>query len=349
MATDIAEFVERTFLAYKDGRYLAAFGPRYVSAVQARSIDQLVSESISTGLMECLEVAFQNTSPLDDEISIFATMECGVLTNKRLFLLDDGHLVGTPISLTDIDTYTTSGVLMIKQCIKLGDGTVINRKVHQALDSEVVTHLVELAKNPNIESPLHLRQKLENFDAFDPNGNLTDESLAEQNIAAARIDRFAKELAPNVEGGVVGVASWRPRRKALEDAAMLWIGRALLGIFGDLFHAETRRIGVFVASSTGDVYLAPVGETSADVLSGYLRAQDIGPMEVAEALHIPHDRVSALDRHSSSVELQLDDGTKLSLRFMRLSFMHKNVNTPRRLLKIQANRAGGFNAVSHAG
>lgn len=125
-------------------------GSEYEEYVHSLPVSTLVENLLGDeNCRSTLQSAFADHDPHPDEVFIVISEGCSVLTNKRLFLIEDGELRYPPIRLMDIEVFRSSGLFRYREHIKLVDGTDIDRKVSKSVEDDAVTDLIQAAKDPS--------------------------------------------------------------------------------------------------------------------------------------------------------------------------------------------------------
>ncbi len=134
-----------------------------------------------------LNAAFNEFEPFPDEICLYVYKKT-VLTNHRLFLIENGALARPPVNLADIDRFEEAR-LTRNEKIELSNGEVIEREFYE-LDAKVMASLIRMAKDPSAND-LHV--------AVQPNSG--DDSPSDS-------QETAKDTKAEIFGLIAGLAAF---------------------------------------------------------------------------------------------------------------------------------------------
>lgn len=150
MTDPIEDFVKRSIVTYKEGGdYRKIFGASIMKFLKSGTVDEVAQEMLGNSTyLKAWQTAFRDYPPQDGETYVVALEGFIVVTNQRIFQLDEDKLLRAPIPLFEVDTYELSGFWFFKrEVIILINGERIERKAFAVSDpAELVMTFTERAK-----------------------------------------------------------------------------------------------------------------------------------------------------------------------------------------------------------
>jgi len=147
MANSIETIVRRTGDYLEQGLYAYSGGNLMVRFARGKDQVAVLTEILGNAKFRGpLDAAFTEYEPFSDEVCLFAYKNT-VLTNHRLFLLEDGSLTRPPVNLTDIDRFEEDGWTRDGK-IELSIGEIIEHEF-DPLGTKMMASLIRMAKDPS--------------------------------------------------------------------------------------------------------------------------------------------------------------------------------------------------------
>jgi len=134
-----------------------------------------------------------------------------------------------------------------------------------------------------------------------------------------------------------GVALWTSLGHKASQKADLWIGRALLGVGGDILHSETQLMGLLGLTKSGRLHFAKIGECS-EITPAVIKTAAVHTDTIMSA---PLARLSLSRERDGKLTIDgFANGQRYSLTFPSC-FLAANAEFPRRLLAETTMSDGG--------
>jgi hypothetical protein len=305
---------------------MALFGSDYESYIRSVDRGKFVDHFLNRRKYRSpLQVAFATNEPRSDEIVLWILEYSGVVTNQRLFLLNDNELAHPPIELCDVETYQLRGISKLRASVRLRDGSNINCEVDTGPERKLFMQAVKAARDPLAkeklaiapstrrtakaeQSEMSTEHKAALAHLYTLSGQLAGEEIAEHGIAVIRNFSFASKT--NSPG--------------IQKTLNLWAGRALLGIAGDLlFGGDDRRetgpaversLAIIGISAHGNIYGGLIGFEGASADARQLLKCQLQPESVFRS-HISRLKAAQTSGGLTGITLRTENGKTIKCDF----------------------------------
>jgi hypothetical protein len=322
----ITKMLHRTHEAYRRGEYMALFGSDYESYFSSVSREKFVDHFFGRRKYRGpLQVAFASNDPRSDEIVLWILEYSGVVTNQRLFFVNDDQLAHPPIELNDVEAYDLRGFSKLRAIVQLRNGSKIKCKVDTGPDPKLFMQAVNAARDPASKEKLTA--------APPTRGASRAEDLretAEQKAALDYLDALSRQLAEEeiAEYGIAVLQNLdfdsKTDTHGLQKNLSLWAGRALFGIAADLAFggddghetksASKRPLAMIGISPQGNVYGALIGLGGASADASKLMRCKLKPGTNFKS-HISLLKAVQTSEGLTGITLQTDKGKTIEVDF----------------------------------
>ena len=146
--------------------------------------------------------------------------------------------------------------------------------------------------------------------------------------AKIRLKEIVEQIAPGDEIDTFGIALWDTMGSKLSSTFHLWVGRFLLGMFGDMLHSKTRILGVFAISCKGFLYTGKIGESGSvdptSILNSTLEVKSVTKTSIGEV---------AASHSGETLEVTVTGNKRLRATFPKC-FLKENECIPNKIISI---------------